>query len=255
MNTRSLGIVAALRGEARQLGGVKARSGSHIQLDDAVTLQVSGIGQANARTAAKTLISKGANALVSWGFAGALVPGLRPGTIFLPTLITDAQNNMLPVDTAWHDRLQHKLSDTPRMAVQSGALFTSSTTIDTPADKRRFHQASGAMAVDMESAAIASVAAESGVPFMAIRSISDAANAALPSTALALIDTQGRLQLRRGLLHWLAHPQQTPSMLRLVMDTNRAGQALRSVADLTGNTLLAPTLADTDRQARVSCRY
>ncbi|MDQ3960203.1 MAG: purine phosphorylase, partial [Pseudomonadota bacterium] len=84
-----LGIVAALPAEARSLTGQRVPPGQAIRLGGATLLYVSGMGQARARSAADQLLGQGAQALVSWGTAGALERTLTAGTLILPTTVTD----------------------------------------------------------------------------------------------------------------------------------------------------------------------
>ncbi len=52
------------------------------------------------------------------------------------------------------------------------------------AAKATLRAASGALAIDMESAAVAEAAAEAGVPFLVLRVIADPADRAIPPVAL-----------------------------------------------------------------------
>jgi hypothetical protein len=73
-------------------------------------------------------------------------------------------------------------------------LVESLHVINDIATKRRLHAASHAHACDMESAAVAGVAVELGLPFIAIRAIVDDAVMILPPAARAAVDANGALR-------------------------------------------------------------
>lgn len=74
---------------------------------------------------------------------------------------------------------------------------------------------SGAMAVDMESAAIASVAAACSVPFLAIRGILDPVHEDLAIGFDQFLDTEGEPHLPRLMRYLLAHPFTLPYLIGL----------------------------------------
>ncbi len=90
---------------------------------------------------------------VSAGYAGGLVaPALR-GVIVVDTATT---------------LFDHALPPAVR-----GRIADSQTMVATPDARARLAAATGAIAVDMESAAVARVAKERGIPFAAVRVITD----------------------------------------------------------------------------------
>ena len=62
-----------------------------------------------------------------------------------------------------------------RLHTAGGGLLDSAQAVTSIADKRILYEASSAVAVDMESYAVAGVAAGAGVPFVAARAIADPA--------------------------------------------------------------------------------
>jgi hypothetical protein len=93
--------------------------------------------------------------------------------------------------------------------------------------KAALRSETGAAAVDMESHIAAAYAAEAGLPFAALRVISDPASRALPALARAAIKPNGDVDLRK-ILHGL---MQNPTTLRALVSTgidfNRALKSLR----------------------------
>ena len=101
--------------------------------------------------------------IISIGIAGALSPSLKVGQV---VIAADA-------DSAWADTLSAALPDARR-----GLIVGSDTMLVDAASKAALHQATGAIAVDMESHIAAAVAARHGLPFAGERVISDGADRA-----------------------------------------------------------------------------
>lgn len=250
-----LGTVAALASEARCLGRTPRRHASPCRAHAAVAVCIAGMGQANAAACARELVAHGAGALVSWGFAGALDNALQPGTLILPEQIMDARGNCQTVDPAWRQRLHDVLVTDATLNIRGGTLLSLTAVVSGTTARQRLRRDSAAVAVDMESAAVARIAQRGNLPFVAIRSITDNASNDLPSTAFALIDGAGRLHPLRGLLHWARHPQQTLPMLRVVRNTRRAQRSLCNVVHRVGPRLQAPLHVPDEPPLPVSCRH
>jgi len=156
----------------------------------------SGPGAARAARAAAQALVQGAGALVSWGLVGALDARLAPGTVVLPRRVLREGGVPVNVDAAWHARLT---SLSAGFVTSYGDLLTVPTALDSPRAKAAAAAASGAVAVDMESAAIASVAADACVPFVALRVVVDALGDRLPGDAEAWIDERGNRRLGTAL--------------------------------------------------------
>jgi len=98
------------------------------------------------------------------------------------------------------------------------------------ADKRAAFLQSGAVAVDMESYAIAAVAEAHGLPFIAIRAIVDAAADEVPPALLDVTGRDGRLVLGRLLVRLLAAPRMLRPLSGLAQRFRVAGRSLRESA-------------------------
>jgi adenosylhomocysteine nucleosidase len=152
----------------------------------------SGPGAARAGEAARRAAGSGAGLLVSWGLAGGLGSAVAPGTVVLPRHVLVQGAGPVPVDSAWHARLAALSSD---VALDCGALLTVPAALESPAAKRAAAAASGAVAVDMESAAIGAAAARAHVPFVAVRVVIDGRDDALPAGAERWIDDSGNRRM------------------------------------------------------------
>lgn len=222
-----IGIVVALDAEARTLRDVRRWRGGGDRLDGRATLIVSGIGPAAAGRAARTIAEAGAAALVSWGVAGGLDPRLRPGTLVLPAEVLGPAGERYPTSAAWRERERRTLA--ARDPVCGGTILSQDTAIADPRTKQAAHRTSGAVAIDMESAAIAAVAASRGLPFLVVRAIVDTASDALPA---AVVDASrdGRPDVRRLLAGLLRSPADLPALVGLAGRFRAARRALAAAA-------------------------
>jgi adenosylhomocysteine nucleosidase len=224
-----LGIVAALAAEARPLGtGSKGADGA-VTLGDGTLLVLSGVGVSAAAAGARQLAAAGARALISWGVAGGLDPGLVAGTLVLPRAIISPDNVSFATATDWREHVRSAIE--ARYAVCTGSLLTCRAPLGSVAAKARAFRETAAVAVDMESSAVAEVAAAQCLPFLAVRAIVDGAADEIPRAAL-MAATAGTATLRIGrLLATLAGaPDELPALIRLAGRYRSARRALCAVA-------------------------
>lgn len=233
-----LGIVAALPGEARPLAGRRVDPGGVWRSDGGVDLRLSGIGPRRAAAAAERLLAGGATALASWGSAGALAADLTAGALLLPRTVVAADGEVLAVDAAWQRRLLDCLA--PHLPVATGPLMEVLAVVATPADKESLRRRSGAVAVDMESVALARCARQAGVPFVVVRAVVDGAATALPGVAIVALDGLGRVRPLRLVAGLLREPRAWPALGHLRRSFGRCQATLARVVELAGIDLLAP---------------
>jgi len=223
---RRVGVITALPSEARCLGSAAPRSGGPAALEPGVHLWVSGIGPARAAHTAEASLQAGARALLVCGLAGGLEPGLQPGALVLAEAVADAADGSLwGTDAAWRRHARARLP-----SAHAGTLVSQRTPVCSVADKARLRERFGALAVDMESAAVAIVAARHRVPFLAVRSIVDPASLTLPRAATEALDDAGRLQPLPLLKATLYRPGELPDLSRLAVYNRRALRSLRILA-------------------------
>ena len=227
-----VGVVAALSVEARALGpsmprdGVPPSSGLAV-LPDGALLAVSGIGLVAAEAAARALVEAGVSALMTFGMAGGLDPTLKAGSVVLPReLISEAGTRWL-ASRSWRERVAAAVS--PLRAVTEGNLLTSARAIDTPADKTAAFRATGAAAVDMESAAVAEIAGKHNLPFIAVRVIVDTAADKLPR-AVVNASRAGKVQIGRLVAGLVVAPGEIVALIRLAQRYRMAIRSLRAIA-------------------------
>lgn len=210
-----VGIVAALAAEARVLKSAGA----------AVQVIHSGMGAAAADHAAQRLIANGACGLMTFGLAGGLDPALTAGSVLLPHEIIAWTGARFATAAPWRERLLARL---PRIPVVPGALLSSPQPMASREDKAAAFSATGAIAVDMESAAVAQRAAEHRLPFVCLRVVVDTAHDVLPGS-VARASRGGSVQVGRLLLGLAMAPREIAGLLMLARRYRAAMQELRRV--------------------------
>ena len=168
-----------------------------------------------AAAAAQRLVEHGVAGLISFGLAGGLDPALVPGTVLVPAaVLLDAER--------WDadEALQRRLG-----GATPGALYGGGEVVATAAAKAALTR-TGAVAVDLESAAVARAALRHGLPFAALRAVCDGAGRGLPRAALVALDGAGRIGGLRVAWAAASRPWEVPDLIRLVGDAARARHAL-----------------------------
>ncbi len=167
-----------------------------------------------ARRLAERAAGCAAALVVSAGVCGALAPHLEPGAVVVPEAVIGPGGS------------RHATDALPGLA-RSGTLLTVPAVVETPAAKARLWMETGALAVDMESAAVIEWARARGLPVAVIRGVSDAAAQAVPADLAALVEPAGRVSAGRALRTILARPRAIAGALALRRGADRA---LRAVA-------------------------
>jgi adenosylhomocysteine nucleosidase len=222
-----VGIVAALAAEARALAPAVWRRGTPAPVVDGTLVAVSGIGSTAAADAARALVEAGATALASWGMAGGLDPALSAGTIFLPSKVVSRDGAGLLTTPHWRERLSAAIAS--QRPVICGSLLTSSCAVESVAAKAAAFRETGALAVDMESLAIAQIAANHGLPFIAVRVIVDTAHDVLPR-AIAAASRSGQVQIWRLIRAVTVAPADLSALVKLAQRYRAARRSLVAVA-------------------------
>jgi adenosylhomocysteine nucleosidase len=216
------GLVDRLQGAIRIQGaGFSAREGG---LEGRrLVLVESGVGAAAAARATEALLQGHAPRwVISAGFAGGLDPRVAQGDLLMADQLVDASGHRLGIDLKL-DRaalagLRH---------VHVGRLLTVDRIIHEAAEKQALGQRHEALAVDMESLAVAEVCRREKVRFLAVRVISDAVGHTLPKDIDYLVKrrtTAGRLGAAAGAI--LRRPSSIKDMWQLKEDALVASERL-----------------------------
>jgi adenosylhomocysteine nucleosidase len=158
-----------------------------------VALSAIQVGVAAARLGELGSMATGARGLWSCGLAGGLDPALPSGTLLLPGRILAGDGSSIELDPRWHARALDRLQ--PLGAVATGTLAHAGVLLAGPAQKQQLRQASGAMAVDMESAVLAHWAGHRRLPFLVLRVVLDPATVALPEWSQVALRPDGSTNL------------------------------------------------------------
>jgi adenosylhomocysteine nucleosidase len=152
-------------------------------------------------------------AILSSGIAGALDPALKAGDVVIDGDFAEVLRKILP-------------------GARAGRVIGSDAIVATVAAKRALFQQTGALAVDMESHIAARVAARHGLPFAALRVISDIATEALPPAALIGMRPDGGMALGAVLASLARNPAQLSALIRTGMSAGRAFRSLERCHDM-----------------------
>jgi hopanoid-associated phosphorylase len=174
--------------------------------------------------------------IISIGIAGALSPGLNAGDCIVADRIVSG-GETFATDAAWTAQIASALPAATRAAIAGSDVVAASR--ETKAD---LYRASGAHAVDMESHITARAAHLRGLPFVALRVISDRADHALPAAVQVAMKDNGGIALGRVLKSVLTRPQQIPALIRTGRESEKAFAALLRCLDLLGPGLRCPYL-------------
>lgn len=178
-----------------------------------ISILLTGMGRRNAEQAVgQALAQRAPHLLITAGFAGGLRTSLPANTVLF-----DAVNA---------PELKPLLRDAGAVPGKFECLDRVATTA---AEKEQLHAHAGADAVEMESGAIASIAAEAGIPCATVRVILDPANADLPLDFNAVMTPDLRLNGVKMAATILRSPSLVPKLIRFQKESRMAAEALAEV--------------------------
>ena len=224
-----IGILTALLPEGASLIR-KPEVNTLISLSDQATLLVCGIGSVRARQGAERLLANGAQALISMGMAGALAGHVNAGDVIIPDRIVSEEDRQHETDAAWRATVTATIS-ARGIPVHCGSLLQTTHIVRHPRDKQALHRATGALAVDMESAAMLEVAAGNDIPSLVLRVIIDPADMIIPGFIITHSDDYGRPRTGGLLLSLLRQPGQLLHLARLARGYRTAAGQLRRLGE------------------------
>ena len=176
-----------------------------------VHVAMCGVGPAAARQAAEAVTRRDPpTGLVFAGFCGALRPGLAVGDVVVAAEVVDEAGGFFACTDVGQGRTR---------------LLTADRLIGDPAEKQALGWRHVADAVDMESAAVAAVCRARGVPFLAVRAVSDALDTPLSPRLVKLL-SGGRVSPLRAAWAVARQPAIVREFRRLARDTRFAAKAL-----------------------------
>ncbi|MBZ0158952.1 hypothetical protein [Candidatus Methylomirabilis sp.] len=266
-----LAIFVATRAEMKPIATALQPTGPSASRSDLIVrigvggrdllLVKTGVGPDRAEAAARHLFeAEPVVAALSLGVAGGLSPQAQTGDLIVGDRVILQCSGQAPVDGT-QDGLRprsgqdlqgqqgSRLEDFPcdvglRQAAMTvirrldsrhrlGPILTVDHILTTE-EKRVLAAESGALAVDMESAAIASAASACSIPFLAIRGILDPVHEDLAVGLDQFLDAEGEPHLPRLMRYLIAHPFAIPYLIGLGFRTRavctRLGRLLQELS-------------------------
>jgi hopanoid-associated phosphorylase len=194
-----------------------------------------GGGDAAALNAAlEDALRGGVAGVVSFGLCGALDPALKVGDLVVGDAVGDA-DDWFEADADWTARI---VAAEPGAAV--GRLGRADQVVSSVAEKTELRRRTGALAVDLESYAVARLARWFGVPFAVVRAVSDAASRALPHAAQVGLGADGRPAIGAVLASLRANPWQIGALIRTALEAEDGFHALERARAALGPRLGGP---------------
>ncbi len=205
-----------------------------------VLLVRTGMGRARAQEATAVLIQRhNPEAILSIGFAGSLVGGLRAAQLVIARQVYAleepidegplAVSNGLACDPALVE-LAVAAARQRGLAFCEGASLTVPQVVSQPELKERIGHSLPIEMVEMESYWVGRVAADQGVPFLIARAVLDEVGDRLPDLP-NIVDETGTVARSRALRQLLSRPQEAPGLIRLTASARRASQRLAVFAE------------------------
>jgi adenosylhomocysteine nucleosidase len=191
-----------------------------------VVVAWAGAGAESAGRAAEAALERGVDALLAVGFAGALSTTLHVGDLLFATEIAEPGGDCWEVDESLLATFRATPARSAGRTLTFGRLVMATRVLADPSEKRRMEKETGAVAVDMESAAIARRAALAGVPMGALRAMTDGAAESLPPDLETCFDSAGQFHRTRLLRLLARRPTAVGGLLRLGRQASRAGREL-----------------------------
>jgi nucleoside phosphorylase len=170
------------------------------------------------------------------GVSGGLRDDLVIGQVVVSqSLLTSGEDDFWPeqiiqTPTRWLDTLTAAL-DECKISHALGPTITLRRPLMTAADKQQAYQQSGAISVDMESAAIALEAQRRALPFIALRTILDTSREDV--VGARLLDQNGVVRPLGAIRTIIANPRLIIGAIHLMRNLRRATHSLASVLEVT----------------------
>jgi adenosylhomocysteine nucleosidase len=184
-----------------------------------VAIVEAGMGFALARRATQALLDAHTPRWVlACGFSGALRPEMKIGQIVMANSICDTHGQELSVDV--------RMPADPRRGLHVGRILTADNIVRGVKDKEALAAEFGAIAVDMESLAVAQVCRDTKTRFLAVRVISDDLSADLPPEILSVMGSTGTVRLGAAIGSLWRRPGSAKDMWKLRENARLAAEKL-----------------------------
>ena len=209
------------------------------QINERPLLRTSGASPKRAKEAANALALNGCSGLVSLGLSGGLDPNCNAGDILVPDFVYDKAGQVFESHKRWNSNIRNALSGL--MPISSSPILGSNSPILTVDDKREVFEATGAVAVDMESHSIAKIADKYNIPFLAIRVIADNQNLNIPSWIMNSIKEDGQIYTGQLFFQFILRPWLFRTLWKLAVSNKKGLESLRHLIMGVGPSLQFPS--------------
>ncbi len=233
-----IGLVVALPAEARALIGhgrwqhAEGHPFRRSLLNNRTHLIVvrSGLGMENAFLASQWLIAEGVVALGASGVSGGLDPKLEPGDLVLADSVIQENGNTCKQIWKGNSKfveIVYAALIAREIPAYRGAIITAQKPVLSARNKQALFTKTKALAADMESAAVAAVANNAGLPFFALRAVCDVATHTVPREIFDCLNQAGNVRLFHLFRMLLLKPWLISDLLRAKKDFAAALFSLR----------------------------
>ncbi len=204
---------------------------AHSHSDEIAVMQT-GMGSRNAGAAFRELYDEyKPDFLLSVGFGGALYSNASAGdiiwasrSILIPGHSSKGPIALSPVDLPGAREIAGRLSG--QINIREGCIVTLEQQMAKHRLKRMLPQGLNSPVCDMETYHLARLALQRGLPFFAIRAITDPAQEDIPAELFSVVDSSGTYSLYRALTLLISRPQLIPGSIRLGIHSERAAKRL-----------------------------
>jgi adenosylhomocysteine nucleosidase len=195
-----------------------------------------GIGRRRASETARRAFDliPGAELVIGTGVVGALASGLKPGDLILADRILATRDDaeiaeqVAAFDDAHLSAIGRSLN-AAGVNYSTGAILTTDRVL-TVAEKRNANKSTGAIAVDMESAAIAVEAAARDLPCIVLRSVLDQVDDEVAG-AEAMADEHGHVNPLAAAAYLMRNPGTVLKIPRMIRNLSQATTAIANALE------------------------
>jgi len=229
---RNICVICAIPQETRQLlakfpqrscGSLSGlRSWEINTAGNSVTIIESGIGCENAAKAATTaILHNKTDLIINSGFCGAITTDLHVGDIVAADVIRHLSHGAPGQTITLAANLNNSL-----LAGYATAEFISADTICSKSEVLKSLPAVATAVVEMESFAVASICKEHGIPFLAVRAVSDALDTDPSQLFRSIADQNFNIRLPAIISAVIRRPSLIGQILTLAKGAKIAGKSL-----------------------------
>ncbi len=145
-------------------------------------------------------------------------PGLEPG----PMATSSSANGRMGSRSGRFAVVRNDIKE----SVKVGAILGLDHMLSSPQEKAGAFARTGALVIDMESHHVARMATERGLPFIAVRAVSDEAHQALPAVMASFVDAEGQTKMSAVLAALIFRHVKLGELLQAGRGSRHAHQAL-----------------------------